>query len=1570
MGCRVLCLTLFALLSGCLGQKCTLITPNILRLESEETIVVDGHDNAFEAEVDIQDFPKRSLSLAKQKISLNKDNNFLGTATVTIPSNKLAKDPKTYVYVTVKSSVCNIGKVVLLSYQSGYVFIQTDKTIYAPGSTVLYRIFSMNYKMSPMNTNLNIDFLTPENVIVNRYVTSMGNSGIGSLSFKLPEVLSFGVWTISAKYEGSLVQIGSTNFEVKEFVPPSYEITLIPEKKYFYVDDTEFTVNINAKFLHGGPVNGMAFIIFGVKKDDEKTSLPNTLRRIQITDGEGVAVLLRRDLMIHFKNNNDDMFQCTLYMSISLITPAGSEIVESELENINIVKSPYKVLFTKTAKYFKPGMPYDLKVFVIHPDGSPAKKVSVVAEPARVQGITGEEGTVRLTLNTGPSLQSLPITVKTANPALSDARQATASMTVNAYQSDGNYLNIGPIVAEVKPGYSVTVNFLIHNSNPAIQNQIPHFTYLIMSKGRILKVGRQPRYPGQALVTMSLLITEELIPSFRIIGYYMVGNEIVSDSIWVEVTDSEQCIGTLSVTGYNKRDNEVKSPGSSMKLKLQADHKAYVGLVAVDKGLNVLNKKFKMSQKKVWDTMEKSDTGCTPGSGANSMGVFYDAGLALQTNFERTTQERSEPQCEVRVVRKRRSFNDDFDEDEYLPNEDIQQRTEFPESWLWRLEQVAEKPDNNGISTKILNIFLKDSITTWEVLAVSLSPNKGICVAKPYEIQVKRTFFIDLKVPYSVVRNEQVEIRAVIYNYDQYKIKVRVDLTHNPEFCSLSTARKNYRRIVDIEAKSSVAVPFTLVPLSLGYHDVQLMASIFGQFMADGVTKKLKVVPGGIRIVKNIKLVTLEPQVKGTDGVQVETVPALDEMNIVPGTEVETIVTIQGNPFSQMEENVIDGSLLSHLIVVPQGSGEQNMISLTTTVIATTYLDATNQWDRIGVNRRQEAIKNIRKGYVQQLVYRKADNSYAASAQRPASTWLTAFVVRVFAMAQPLVDIESHVLCASINWLIRWKQNPDGMFQEHAPVIQQEMVGDIRVSSQHLSLTAFVLIAMLESEKICSPQVNNLRVSIEKTTNFLLDKYSGLTKPYAIAITSYALAMAGSIDQPERLLSAATDKVQWESGSRFFTIEATSYALLALLHLKRYDLTGPIVRWLIKQKYYGDVYSNTQATFVMFQALAEYQIDIPNQNDMDLLVTLNLPEIKFPLKYLIGLNNAMLARSATTKANKEFSVEAKGKGQATLTAMSVYYALVTEKEKGCRNFDFTVTVKDEPNVSRPEGALSTVSVEISVRHLKNSDATMSILDVSMMTGFVPDIRSLNKLMKGVDKYISKFEISNESITKGSLIIYLDKISHTEEERIKFIVHQMFNVGLIQPASVTVYDYYSPKNRCSKFYHVNKNSELLGKICQKDVCQCAEGNCFLQQQLKDEINVMERLQKVCDIGVDYVYKTQLEEIQNNDNYDIYVMKIVSVFKEGSDEHVLDMKRNFISHVKCRKALDLKKGYHYLIWGATEDLWPQPSGYSYIIGKNTWIEHWPNERECQNPEFISRCEDLIEFSEELELFGCKT
>lgn len=119
-----------------------------------------------------------------------------------------------------------------------------------------------------------------------------------------------------------------------------------------------------------------------------------------------------------------------------------------------------------------------------------------------------------------------------------------------------------------------------------------------------------------------------------------------------------------------------------------------------------------------------------------------------------------------------------------------------------------------------MNKALPDSITQWGILAISASPNTGrgegftsiplmlkcfskekivlqkkkkkpsmnsrnlpnlnlcfiyagFCVAEPYNVRAWKRFFVDLRLPYSVARNEQVEIKAVIHNYGYDDMHVR-----------------------------------------------------------------------------------------------------------------------------------------------------------------------------------------------------------------------------------------------------------------------------------------------------------------------------------------------------------------------------------------------------------------------------------------------------------------------------------------------------------------------------------------------------------------------------------------------------------------------------------------------------------------------------------------------------------------------------------------------------------------------------------------------------------------------------
>ena len=65
---------------------------------------------------------------------------------------------------------------------------------------------------------------------------------------------------------------------------------------------------------------------------------------------------------------------------------------------------------------------------------------------------------------------------------------------------------------------------------------------------------------------------------------------------------------------------------------------------------------------------------------------------------------------------------------------------------------------------------------------------------------------------------------------------------------------------------------------------------------------------------------------------------------------------------SALVENAISGQSMGTLIQQPAGCGEQNMIGMTLPVIAVTYLDKTNQWEAVGLQKRGEAFEHIKTG--------------------------------------------------------------------------------------------------------------------------------------------------------------------------------------------------------------------------------------------------------------------------------------------------------------------------------------------------------------------------------------------------------------------------------------------------------------------------------------------------------------------------------------------------------------------------------------------------------------------------------
>ncbi|XP_051558255.1 complement C3-like isoform X3 [Myxocyprinus asiaticus] len=1538
-----------------------LSAPNLLRVGSSENVFVEAQDYSgadLNVKISVKNHPQKSIELLSKSVTLTAANNYQVLTDIKIPVHSFTNYPleKKYVYIQASYPGKHLEKVVMVSLQSGYIFIQTDKPIYTPASRVLYRIFSLTPNLQPdSQTQIIAEIMNPQGNTVRSSV--FASQGIESLQYTIPEIASSGIWKVVTCYKHNRQKTFSATFEVKEYVFPLFEVTLKPSRSFFYVRDESLTVDISADYLSGQKVDGHAFVVFGVMEETRKTSIAASLQRISIIKGKSTAQLTREMILQTFPNI-DQLVGHSLYVSVSVLTETGSEMVEAHSRGIQIVTSPYTISFKRTPQYFKPGMPFDITVSVTNPDQTPAENVVLEVNPGMVRGQTKANGIAKVSINSEGGSSTLEITVKTKDPQLSDEKQALKKMIAHAYiPKDGsnNYLYVGINAAELEIGETMKV---ILNTGK-IQG-VQDLTYLILSKGQIVKADRV-KIRGQSLMILVLSVTKDMMPSFRFVAYYHVGSsEVVSDSVWVHVKDT--CMRTLKLEVKNKE--KYYSPRVGFSLEITGDPRAKVGLVAVDKAVQVLNKN-RLTQTKIWDVIEKQDNGCTAGSGKDSMGVFYDAGLMFESNTAGGTNSRTVHECPTISKRRRRSDDDDY----YMESDEIELRLQFPETWLWEIVELPPCKHGNCVTTSFKKnmIYLPQSITTWQILAISLSQTNGICVADIEEIVTYKNFFIDLKMPYSAVRNEQVEIRAIIKNYNKRKIKVCVEFMETEHVCSAASKKGKYRTVVEVKGESIKSVSYVIIPMTLGNHVIEVKAAADDSVSNDGVKKTLKVMPEGVLVSLQMENVELNPAKKG--GEQHTIIRTDRPADHIPDTPAFTYIRVTGKEITP-HEPPIKGDFMGHLIVQPYGVGEQIMIFMTLPLIATHYLDSTNQWDTVGMNRREEAIKYINTGYQMELSFRKTDGSYATYLPRPSSTWLTAYVAKVFAMAINIINVEENVICSALKWLILNKQLPDGSFKEEAAVVHGEMVGGLQGKDADASLTAFVLIAMQEGSKICSTSVIYLQNSMKKAVDYLEGRLPKLTNPYAVAMTSYAMANAEKLKK-ELLMKHSTKEeagTAWiVPGQHYHSLEATAYAVLALVRAKEYDSAREAVHWLTRQQSVYGSSATTQATMMVFQAVAEYYTQMKDQQDMDLEVDLSYQGRIRPVRWLFKKETAHVTRTEMQiELGYNFNVTARGTGTATLSVLNLYYAKPDIKEKDCKLFHLSVKMEPERNGHYLGGFESyRLTMDILYKSQTN-DATMTILEIGILTGYKVDERDLTELATGKDRYIQKFEIDKELSERGSLIIYLDKVSHKEREIISFRMHKVYKVGLLQPAAVSVYEYFSPDARCTKFYHPEKEDGTLSKLCLGEICQCAEENC--SYQIINKVTDEKRLEKACEDEKDYAYKVTVVGSVLSHLRDIYNMKVELVLKNGPETNTEGQLGYFLSHPKCRQPLQFQENKSYLIMGKSTDVVMKDGRLYYILGENTWIEYWPTKEESETQEYRDKYTGISFLQNTLFKEGC--
>ncbi|XP_062873283.1 complement C4 [Trichomycterus rosablanca] len=1663
--------------------ECLITAPNIIHLGVEETVSVQVHGANKDVNVVLYFKDMKDVISERKTVTLNERNQYQDVVRLRVDPTLYSNDNKKkdpYVQLVAESRDLFVGSKmanILLSTKKGYIFIQTDKPIYNPGEQARYRIFTLDNYMLPINDLIHVQIFNSKGLQVHSHI--LRSEQILQKSVTIPDVELSGHWKITAYFNNYPKFSTSVEFEVREYVLPSFEVKIQARKPYHTLNSASFAFSISARYTYGKGVNGVAYVRFGlVDSKGERTYLLGTEKQITVEDGNADVIVFTSELTSAAANQSKAQIEgLNLYIAATVLEKASGELGEAESSSVKIVTSPYIIDLSRTKQYFSPGGMFSILATTTFPDGSrvPNMKIKATVATNLVETLltrtsSGDSmGNIVITFQVPSQTEELNIIVQ-PDESDGDIIITEAKLKSTAIKDEGgSYLSVELQHQILQPGQNLQVTFRdITQSDNARPS---HIYYLIVSKGRTLQVNRVQR---TELTSINLPFASDMVPSFRLVAYYYTQQgKIVADSVWVDVKDV--CKGKVEIIPFN----ELK-PAQYFDVSIRTDARTKVALSAVDSAVYILSTKDKLTPQKMFEYMNSYDLACSIGGGENSQSVLEAAGLtfictctemapivtahkcyeqrdrhkrdlsALVNSYklpdrkccedgrkmgltsksckdrwrytahksqscreaflkccEAATTFRKKALLQRRISGLGRTINSGKEVDE-IDEASVYLRSFFPQSWMWT---ILEADASGNIRH---NIVTPDSVTTWEVQAVAISSTQGFCIAEPEPLKVFQDFFISVKLPYSVKRNEQLEVKVVVYNYKQQSLKVTVKMKKVEGLCS--AGGEDVVQQVTVDGQSAVSVYFTVVPLIIGNIPINVLAYA-SQGISDKIKKQLRVVGEG-----EIVSIYTEHNINAQNKKLEFDIPAPEDEML--GDDSRTMMSFKGGVMGESVNNCLNLEGVNNLIQLPKGCAEQTMVKMSPAIHAMRYLDATNQWLALKAERREEAETMIQAGYDRVLTFKKDDGSYGTFRHSKSSMWLTAFIAKELTESRDIIRVNDLYILQALTYLIA-KQKASGAWDDPNPLLDTGMKGGVGKSTDDVPLTAFILITMKHAIKVYELGTDTvLRMAMEKARSYLVSRSATLESPYATAITAYALclhnAQSPDAQQAHRKLinmsKCDNERCFWDVRENMtdvekradpLSVEAAAYGLLSTVVMEDKPNALRVATWLTEQRKYGGGFQSTQDTVVALEALSKFSIQNSEVENLDLSVEIcvNNKDVK---SLRLNNYNALTQTAFEVKEVGKVVLNVRGRGKGTLSILQTYRSLKNDLSH-CDQFHLSVKVdgeleylssdEDEEQLDdyynydsdekRDEGMSRMDWFDLRTRRkrqapeepkkenkllytvcvgLRNGNSSgMVLVDISLLSGLTPNIQDLEDNAKGTEKYIDHYEIHNNKV-----FLYFDKITE-EEQCVRFRVEQIIPIGLIQPAVAVVYDYYNPERRCAGFYTAPKNSPMLTKLCEADVCTCAEGACpRLKVTFSKNMEKNTRKNYACfEPIVDYVYTVRILKSSNDGVFKSYSALTTRVLQTGEHAEIQEGSvLEIIQRFSCDDDVDVKVDGEYLIMGQDESTFQadHKRRFRYLLDSKTWIEEVPPERKCKSSKSRPACQLLTDFMEDYALNKC--
>ncbi|XP_042903033.1 alpha-2-macroglobulin isoform X2 [Parasteatoda tepidariorum] len=927
-------------------------------------------------------------------------------------------------------------------------------------------------------------------------------------------------------------------------------------------------------------------------------------------------------------------------------------------------------------------------------------------------------------------------------------------------------------------------------------------------------------------VDIDVEIDQNLSPQFFILVYYVKDNrEIVADSIQVQV---DKCF--KNKVNFSFADKQ-KQPGLSTEIKISASPNSLCGIRAVDKSLLLLDSNDQLTKDKVFDLRNDLFNtyyfASSPCSDKRQPGLSNDAftnitrppaGVYGSSNYVDSIAAFQNPKLLVisdlfiatRPCKKNNGYDfsvfDEFDDAEYITAEyatgeyltgefasyeydsgeaatqsvsDV--RTDFPETWLFELEMTG----SDGIFKA--KEKLPDSITQWIGRAVCLNTEDGLGISDDTNITAFQAFFIDYTLPLSAIRGEEFDVIVSLSNYVDGALPVTVTLDHPTGF---TVVNGSINENMCIQPKGKTSIHLTLKGTQVGKVNITVRAettsksSVCGNstvskaYARDAIRKPLEIEAEGFSEEKVIN--SLICPADSSSNVYKTSVILKTPSDLIPDS-ARAYIDFDGNILGPAINN------LDNLVSLPTGCGEQNMVKFTPNYLVLDYL---KHIGKLTEDIKTKVIRNLNTGYQRELTYRHGDGSFSAfgTSDEEGSMFLTAFVLRSFYEAKKYIYIDDDVLKQMEDWIVS-KQRNDGCFPNYGEIVHIDIEGGLKEKKSNGSITAYVLTSLVISNSTNSTAINKAFNCLQQ--NPPTNPYSQLLYAYAEALMDKKKVAENHINEARQRISRneGVDSFIIVNGTKNIVIEADAYAVLSTLAVgKKSSEVVAYVRYLTNNfNPYGG-FSSTQDTCVGLHALSQFA-KLVYKDPLDLQI-----QTSGGLKQMIKINDKnklLVQRYKVSDISKGINITAKGSGCGLIQTTLRYNTKLPPEEK-----KFSIQVNGDCLDSNCKKASINVFVSYIPTGLKSG---MSIVEIKLITGFVPVKESINKVKLSNDNKVLRVDVENNKV-----ILYLDEVSN-KVQVINFQVEQLVKVTNAKPGTAKVYDYYANENSSSTSYTINGTS---------------------------------------------------------------------------------------------------------------------------------------------------------------------